>query len=209
MAAIQNIIFDLDGTLWDSRKEIIEAWKQVIPNLDITADDLTHLMGCPSEEFLKFLFPNVSYQEASRLMNQCEQAEVKYLTKNGTTLFPNAIEVLNALAKNYHLYIVSNCQKGYIESFLNHYQVSHLFDDFESSGNTNLDKSQNIQILLERNHIRPEQCCYVGDTLKDLEAAKQNHMLFVWAAYGFEKGIQTDYSIQSLNDLSPFLSSIR
>ena len=45
MSKIKNIIFDLDGTLWDSREQIIEAWKNVIPDININAKDLDNLMG--------------------------------------------------------------------------------------------------------------------------------------------------------------------
>ena len=208
MATIQNIIFDLDGTLWDSRKEILEAWKEVIPNLNISYDELTQLMGSTNDHFLKTLFPTLSFQEACSSMKLCEQSEVDYLTKNGATLYPNVLETLASLHQNYHLFIVSNCQQGYVDSFLNHYHISHLFQDFESSGITQLPKDQNIKILMERNHILSKNTCYVGDTSKDLKAANLNHISFIWASYGFGDVSNHPYTIRSLEELKSLLPMI-
>ena len=127
MSKIKNIIFDLDGTLWDSREQIIEAWKNVISDLNINAKDLDNLMGKTNAEYIKFLFPNFNDKEAQKLMEKCEMEEVKYLTQFGAKLYDNIIPIIKDLSKSYKLFIVSNCQKGYIESFLEHYNLTRFF----------------------------------------------------------------------------------
>lgn len=187
MSKIKNIIFDLDGTLWDSREQIIEAWKNVIPDININAKDLDNLMGKTNAEYIKFLFPNFSDKEAEKLMKKCEIEEVKYLTQFGAKLYDNIIPIIKDLSKSYKLFIVSNCQKGYIESFLEHYNLTEFFLDTECNGNTNKLKEENIKLLMNRNNLKQNQTCYIGDTQSDYNASLNNNIEFIWCRYGFGK----------------------
>lgn len=185
MSKIKNIIFDLDGTLWDSRKEITKAWKNIVPDIDISTNDLNSLMGKTSSEYIEFLFPNANKEYALELMKKCEDEEVKYLIKFGATLYKNIIQVIKDLSKSYKLFIVSNCQAGYIESFLIHYNLSKFFIDIECNGNTNMSKEDNIKLLMNRNNLNSSQTCYIGDTQSDYQASTKNNILFIWCKYGF------------------------
>lgn len=187
MSKIKNIIFDLDGTLWDSREQIIEAWKNVIPDININAKDLDNLMGKTNAEYIKFLFPNFSDKEAEKLMKKCEIEEVKYLTQFGAKLYDNIIPIIKDLSKSYKLFIVSNCQKGYIGSFLEHYNLTEFFLDTECNGNTNKLKEENIKLLMNRNNLKQNQTCYIGDTQSDYNASLNNNIEFIWCRYGFGK----------------------
>jgi len=45
-----NLIFDLDGTLWDSRATLVENWSEVLINFDLIQnplkiDDMNQYMG--------------------------------------------------------------------------------------------------------------------------------------------------------------------
>lgn len=187
MSKIKNIIFDLDGTLWDSREQIIEAWKNIISDININAKDLDNLMGKTNAEYIKFLFPNFSDKEAEKLMKKCEIEEVKYLTQFGAKLYDNIIPIIKDLSKSYKLFIVSNCQKGYIESFLEYYNLTEFFLDTECNGNTNKLKEENIKLLMNRNNLKQNQTCYIGDTQSDYNASLNNNIEFIWCRYGFGK----------------------
>lgn len=185
MSKIKNIIFDLDGTLWDSREQIIEAWKNAIVNIDININDLNNLMGKTNAEYIEHLFPNLTRENAQELMKKCEIEEVKYLTRFGAKLYNNVIPVIKELSKSYNLFIVSNCQKGYIESFLTYYNLSNFFIDIECNGNTNMSKEKNIKLLMNRNNLNPNYTCYIGDTQNDYKASLYNNISFIWCKYGF------------------------
>ena len=67
MAKIKNIIFDLDGTLWDSREQILNAWNKVLKdkcNLSLNIDDFNDLMGKTSEDYKNAFFKNYTPEEA-------------------------------------------------------------------------------------------------------------------------------------------------
>lgn len=201
----KNIIFDLDGTLWDSRKQIIDAWKSVLPNINLSSvDELNDLMGKTTEDFINFLFPNCDMNEANDNMTKLEKAEVSYLNINGANVYTNTINTINSLSSNHKLFIVSNCQSGYIESFLKYYNLSDKFIDIECNGNTKLSKSENINLIITRNNLNPNETCYVGDTLSDLNAAINNKIKFIWARYGFGKNLDCDTFINDISELNNF-----
>lgn len=201
----ENMIFDLDGTLWDSRNQIIDAWKSVFPDINVSSvDELNNLMGKTTEDFMNFLFPNCDKTEAINNMDKLEKAEVSYLNINGANVYTNTINTINSLSSNHKLFIVSNCQSGYIESFLNYYNLSDKFIDIECNGNTKLSKSENINLIITRNNLNPNETCYVGDTLSDLNAAINNNIKFIWAKYGFGNNLVCDTSIDDISELNNF-----
>ena len=117
----ESLIFDIDGTLWDSRALVAEGF-----NIQLRQEGLAHL--CITAEYLKPLFGKVmteiadimlsSIPEESRydLMERCMATENRYLHENECRIgFPGIRETMEALSKHYRLFIVSNSQCGYPE----------------------------------------------------------------------------------------------
>ena len=62
---IDSIIFDLDGTLWDSTEGVSKTWSLVLNKYDyerkeVTVEDLHSCMGKQLDEIGKILFPKLS-----------------------------------------------------------------------------------------------------------------------------------------------------
>lgn len=182
----EAIIFDLDGTLWDTSKEIEQVWKIVAQSYKIQVDEniIKKIMGYTKNEIIECLFKG-NNSEGNEFITKCQEKENEYLIKNGGHIYKNTLKTIKELSLTYDLYIVSNCQSGYIEAFLKYYDIEKYFRDFECSGNTGCNKEKNIKLVLERNSIL--NSIYVGDTVKDYESANKNGLPFVWAEYGFGK----------------------
>ena len=198
------VIFDLDGTLWDSREEICKVWNQVFeasPETDyqMSLKDIESLMGKTMEEIGKILFPAQGEAFQKKIMDQCGAAEVGYLREHGAFPYDGVRETVDQLKDSYDLYIVSNCQDGYIEAFMEFHGYTGDFDDIEMSGRTGKGKGENIRLLMERNHI--SKAVYVGDTDGDEKAARQAGIPFIYAAYGFGRAIRPDRTIREIRDL--------
>jgi phosphoglycolate phosphatase len=202
--AVGGIIFDLDGTLWDSRKEVAESWTKVVQdrhdaNREVTAEELTGLMGLQLPEIGDRLFPELDADERKELMDECCVYENDYVAEKGGVLYPGLEEVLKQLSQTYPLYIVSNCQDGYIEAFFEAHGLGRYFKDYENPGRTGLPKSGNIKLVMERNNLK--NAVYVGDTKGDEDAARGAGVPFIWAAYGFGQPENPDYRIGALAEL--------
>ncbi len=194
------IIFDLDGTLWDTSREIEQIWKKMAKknNIIINKEKIKQIMGFTKDEIIEYLF-NGDTKDGNEFITKCQDNENKYLKKNGGHIYKNTIKTIKDLSKKYALYIVSNCQSGYIEAFLEYYSIEKYFKDYECSGNTGLCKEKNIKRLIEKNRIT--NAIYVGDTIKDYEAASRNKLNFIWAEYGFGKCNEYYEKIKDISEL--------
>lgn len=191
---MDSIIFDLDGTIWDPIDTVLKAWNNCIKNHHqikgaFTRADFEGTMGLQMPEISQKLFPYLSEDFRTQLIDEFGHTEREYIKKYGGNLYPNVEEVLNSLSKKYKLFIVSNCQDGYIEAFYEYHQLGKYFLDFENPGRTGLSKGENINLIIERNRL--ENPIYVGDTTGDLNAAKYAGIPFIYAQYGF--GQVTEY----------------
>ena len=207
----KGIIFDLDGTLWDSAKGVVDAWNEVIdsiPDKDhlITMEEMYQLMGKPMDEIAALVFPNMSVERREEVMEICCKKENDLLRKTGGILFPELEETLIELKKNYELFIVSNCQVGYIEAFLEHYGFHKYFTDTENFGNTGRLKAYNIDLVVKRNGLN--KAVYVGDTQGDCDSSKEAGIPFVFASYGFGNVNHKEYEIGSFKELVELLPTI-
>lgn len=184
----QGIIFDMDGTLWDSAKGVAKSWTMVVEKeytkeRVITEADIQGVMGKTMDIIAEILFPELEGEKRSQLLQHCCEEENAYLREHGGVLYEGLEDTLKELQKNYHLYIVSNCQKGYIEAFLDYYQLWDYFEDIECYGNTGLKKGGNIKLVVDRNELT--KAVYVGDIQGDYDASCEAGIEFVHAAYGF------------------------
>lgn len=183
-----GIIFDLDGTLWDSSAEIKYSWGKVLeqqPDIERipTQEELEGVMGLGAEELTAKLFPYLSRERRLEIFDLCAVFECEYLSEHGATLYPRLIETLEALSKTHKLFIVSNCADGYIQSFLKAHGTAKFITDFECIGRTGKPKSENIKLIVERNGLKTP--VYVGDTQWDCDAATAAGVPFIFASYGF------------------------
>lgn len=187
-----NLIFDLDGTLWDPRTTVIKIWNEVLSKhqlieKDLKPEDMNQYMGLLADNILKDIVPGISDQRVWEILSEIVQNENKILRIHGGILYEGVPETLKNLAKNHPLFIVSNCQDGYIESFLDFYHFNDLFTDIESYGRTKKPKAENIRLIMQRNHLSPENTIYIGDTQTDYHSAKTNDLPFIFCEYGFGK----------------------
>ncbi len=189
---IDGIIFDLDGTLWDATEPVRVSWnkalkeysdEQGLPTEELSMDQIKSVMGLQIPEIGKKLFPSFSEGVQSKIMGRGGEIECGYLREHGGILYPHVEKTLAALASKYKLFIVSNCQVGYIEAFFFAHRLEKYFVDYEHPGRTGLSKGGNIQLIMRRNELKNP--VYVGDTLGDAKAAQTAGIPFIYASYGF------------------------
>ncbi|MFA0815359.1 MAG: HAD family hydrolase [Anaerofustis sp.] len=183
----KGILFDLDGTLWDATYQMLPAWNRVLvrhgmsPRLTIS--DMQGLMGKTVEQIAAIILPELTSEEGLRIVDECCKEELIELGANGGILYPDVEATIARLAKRYRLFIVSNCQDGYIQTFLKMHGFESVISDYESYGKTGRSKGENILLVMRRNGI--ERACYLGDTQSDADAAFYAGIPFVHASYGF------------------------
>ena len=183
-----GILFDLDGTLWDAAEPTAISWQLALKDIpDVkrppTVKELECVMGMTAVPLMAKLFPYLSTERGLELFELCCQVENEYLREHGGRLYEGIEALLTELSAKAPLFIVSNCNKGYIPAFLEAHRLASYFKDFECSGETGLQKGENIQLVVQRNHLKKP--VYIGDTEIDRDAAKQAGVPFLHAGYGF------------------------
>ena len=200
------VLFDLDGTLWDSSAEVLLCWNKVLApyGRHISCQELSGLMGYTPREIGDAQFPDLQPNERYVLTDKCLSEEAPYLNIRGAKLYPRVRETLRILSKHFFIGLVSNCTEPYALSFLHSHGLESLFNDFETAGNTGLDKGENIILVLKRNKI--ENAVYVGDTRKDLDAAAYAKIPFIYASWGF--GNLENSNHPALKDFSGLITAV-
>ena len=208
-----GLIFDMDGTLWDSSEGVAASWTEKVRELGhdrpaITKEDVMSIMGLTMDRIADIIFADLPKDERMRLLDLCCAHENDYLREHGGVLYPDLETTFKALRKEgYELYIVSNCQSGYIEAFLEHHGFGHYFSDIECYGNNLKGKGENIALLAERNSL--EKAWYIGDIQGDYDATVQAGFDFIQAAYGFGTIEQTVPELERFSDLPRLLKTLK
>lgn len=197
------ILFDLDGTMWDSVPQLLEVYNGVLARHPeaghlLTLEELRSFMGKNRKALAEAVFPDADPGEQDRLVGLCFEEEVTYLRAVHAVPFPHLRETLARLAREYTLAVVSNCQTGYIELFFDTMGVGEFFADHECA-DTGLSKGENIRLVMKRCGI--DCAVYLGDTQGDMEAADLAGIPFIHAAYGFGKPNRETAAISDLRQL--------
>ncbi len=183
------LILDVDGTIWNSTGIVADAWNDAAKEMKvkyntITPEILKSYFGKTMEEIAAGLFEGIDSESRYKVMRLCEKKEQEYLEADPCHIcYKGVRETVEAISKRIKVYVVSNCQKGYIELMLRKTGMEEFVTDFECYGNTGNGKAANIELLIRRNNIK--EPVYVGDTAGDAEACKEAGVPFIFASYGF------------------------
>ena len=185
----ESLIFDIDGTLWDSRALVAEGYniqlkKEGLDHLCVDAEILKPLFGKVLQEIADALFASIDPKDRYDLMKRCMDTENKYLFENECRIgYPGVPETVKQLSETYRLFIVSNSERGYPELCMEKLGLTPYIEGHLCFGDTGTSKGKTIRTLIEKYNIG--SCVYIGDTQGDYEATVEADVPFIWATYGF------------------------
>ena len=202
---VESLIFDIDGTLWDSRALVAEGYNiqlkaEGLDHLCVTAEELKPLFGKVMTEIADVILASIDPKDRYDLMERCMETENKYLFENECKIgYPGILETVQELAKHYRLFIVSNSQCGYPELCMDKLGLTPYIEGHMCFGDTGTSKGKTIRTLMQKHNI--ENCAYIGDTQGDYEATVEADVPFIWATYGFGTPDGYTAKIDSFADL--------
>ena len=192
----KNILFDLDGTLTDSKPGIVKGVQYALRCCGIDEPDLdklTSFVGPPLyKSFMSYL--DCSEEDAKEVV-ECYR---EYYAETG--LYENAlyegIDVLlyNLREKGYKIILASSKPRIFVKRVLSFFRIMRYFDIVEGSelDGKNTDKAELIAHILEKWNLKAEECVMIGDRMHDIQGAKANGMDSIAVGYGY--GTQDELS---------------
>ena len=201
---MDGIIFDIDGTLWDSTDSVAASWNRAIrenTSLDLTLDAgiLSGLFGKTMTEIGRALFPDDPEEEQARILDICFRYENDYLRDHPGVVYDGVADTIRKLYEKYPLFIVSNCQLGYIEVTMKGAGIESFIKDHLCFGETQVSKGKTLLMLMERNNLKSP--VYVGDTQGDADDCRFAGIPFIFAEYGFGDVPDAETRIRSFREL--------
>jgi phosphoglycolate phosphatase len=185
---------------------VADAWSKAVEdelgyNPRYTKEDMNSLFGKTMEKIADSLFPEMEYLQRQTLMKVLIRYEDDFLANHSGDIYPGVPETIQALSKRYPLFILSNCQIGYIDLVMDYGGFRDCITDQLCFEDTHLTKGENLKVLMEKHRLK--RPVYVGDTHGDWDACKAAGVDMIYAAYGLGKveGLPTIHSFYELNQL--------
>ncbi len=207
---VDGVIFDIDGTIWDATDSVVLGWNRA---LEKTGDSfridrtINRYFGKTVNQIFKEVLPKEYSEEQRKILEDAIfKSEENALMEYDPVIYDGFIPVIKELYKKVPLFVVSNCQPGYLENMLKITGAEPYITDYAAPSHTGLDKPGNISYIAEKHHLK--KGVYVGDTVMDKEATEKAGLIFIWASYGFGKNVDSSYNIESLYDLPELLEKI-
>ena len=201
----ESLIFDIAGTLWDSRALVAEGYniqlrEEGLEHLCIDAETLRPLFGKVMTEIADVLFASIDPKDRYDLLERCMESENRHLHASECNIgYPKVKETLAELAKKHRLFIVSNSQSGYPQLCIDKLGLGDYIQGHLCFGDTGTSKGQTILKLMRDHNIT--SAIYVGDTQGDLEACREANVPFIFAGFGLGQPESWDYRVDRFEDL--------
>lgn len=207
---ISTILFDFDGTIADTlpfAEKIILDVSQTYTNRQISKEELENMRDFSIQEVFSRM--HVPFYKLPLLMRDVK----KYLHERRDTFNPikDMPSVLKKLKqKGFYLGILTSNNKPFVNSFLQRHNID--FFDAIHTGTSLFGKARVINAFLEKNRTPKQATLYVGDEIRDIEAAKKAKIPIIAVTWGLnsKKGLlrfKPDYIAENPEDIAAILAS--
>jgi len=207
------IIFDVDGTLFQSHLVTVPAIQETFAAFGLRAPDHAAVLatfGIPVEVYEAWIESPGAAGRGRELVEATNRREIELIRTVGA-LYPGAREVLGELKAAGHLLAVcSNASVAYLDAVLETFALRPFFEVVRCIGQGFENKTAMVRDIMQRVAMRP--AVVVGDRDGDVAAAHANGAIAVAAAYGFGCDVElahAEASIGHIDELPDVVERLR
>lgn len=190
-ASFDAILFDLDGTLADSANDIALGIERALLEVGLPVPNglLTMVDGSPLDEIFAMAAPGADPAMFTRFAQAYRHAYDSH-GHAGTSLFPgvkDTLEALSTMRPKVRLGVATTKRGSVARELLRTLDAEQFFDAIEGSAGTSMPHKPAPDLLLhvcEKLDVAPERSLMVGDTLRDIYAARRAGMRSAAVTFG-------------------------
>lgn len=185
----KNILFDLDGTLTDSKEGIVNSFIYALKQYDIEVkdrEDLNVCIGPPLQDSFENVFGFSTPKARDAIAKYREYYSDKGMLENA--VYPNICEMLETLKKGgKRLFVATSKPEKFTYLILEHFDLLKYFEFVSGASNDDrfCKKGDIIRRVIETYNLNLEETIMVGDRLHDMVGAKENGIAAMGVLYGY------------------------
>ena len=210
----RGVFFDLDGTLLDTALELVNAANLLRCQRNMDVLPVSALKPFVSDGVQGLIRAALSigpeHKEYEKLRSDFLAYYERQLCKN-TTLFPGVSSLLTDLEHHGYIWgIVTNKFERYALPLIKHFQLKpHVTICGDTTAYIKPHPGPLLRAI-ETLKLTPDQCIYIGDDARDIQAGKAAEMKTVGVCYGYGAknaliASQADFWVDSAKDILKIL----
>jgi phosphoglycolate phosphatase len=181
------IVFDWDGTLFDSTTLIVRCIQAACRDISVTVpsdEAAAYVIGLGLHDALQHAVPGLRPERYPEL--GLRYRHHYFARQHELLLFPGTLEMLQALKNRHHwLAVATGKNRKGLDDALAHSQLGALFDATRTADETaSKPHPMMLQQLMAEFGVRPERTLMIGDTTHDLQMAANAGTPRVAVSYG-------------------------
>lgn len=186
---IDNILFDLDGTLTDPKQGIVNSILFSLAKLGIKENNIEELdtfIGPPLRESFALRYKLTEQQADNAVSYYREYYAVKGIFEN--KIYPGITKLLEYLSSSgYRLFVATSKPTIYALKILEHFELNTYFIGVAGSNldNSGTDKTEIISHVLSEYNLDADRTIMIGDRKHDLIGANNNSIKSIGVTYGY------------------------
>lgn len=209
MKSVDLIIYDLDGTLIDSREDIAQASNKMLMELGLkkkSADEIAECVGRGVQNLVLGLLGKDHEDKFEKALKLVKKHYGNHLLDH-TKLYPGVQETLEHF-KGKKQVVITNKPEGFSVKILEGLKIAHYFERIigGDTARTKKPSPESIFKILDELKISADRAIIVGDSAIDIETGKNAKVAVCAVIYGFGRldeiqNAKPDFTIKQFNEL--------
>ena len=216
MTMRRSAIFDLDGTLTDSKPGILGCLSKTLEVHRIAwTGPLDWFIGPPADQSLRRLMPDADEPSRIALLHHYRLCyDATGWAEN--SVYPGVPALLQSLRNSgWQLFVCTSKREDFALRVLEKFSLSPYFLAVyaDTVGSLHHSKTDLLRRLLEEQSVDPATACMVGDRSFDIEAARANGVTSIAVTYGYgtSEELETacpNHTCHAVEDILPIFRAL-
>lgn len=188
------LIFDVDGTVWDSEKDVFLSFNHTLKTLagfEISKEEFQKLAGLP----LGTMFENVLPEDKKNLSAEYEKAYKKYYIDeehfaDATILFNGVKESIDKFKnEGFYMAVASSKPKRILDKMVAAFNLegfNYVLGTEESDFKHKPDP-EIVNYIMDKLNVSKEDTVIIGDSKTDILTGKNANIDTIAVTYGYDK----------------------